>query len=231
MPRLLLIFFVLLSTLATPVHAQSMAASIAICLSGQAVCNKACGNGSTAMQCINSCTMKSQTCMNNKGQWPDAETDDANELPASSSRRRQQNIIDGADELPPTSSRRQTATQPDEYEEETTNRSRSGSSRGCTADTEFVHAWPVDTRKDEFKFKFRVTSTDCQAYGCSGYVRHRIHFNWKGVGGGGKSTLFKYYIPKGQRSTEVTQSTFPGGVGLAVDVRDVEIRETSCTSP
>jgi hypothetical protein len=210
-----------LSALTVPAHAQSATATAATCLTGQMLCNKACGKGPSAVPCINTCGMKAQMCVTNNGRWPGgAASDDEDEPPAKSSRRRQR------------------AAEPEEDEEESPRSSRSSSptrkarSDGrCTTDAEFVHSWPVDKANDQFKFKFRVSSDDCDEYSCTGYVHYRIHFNWRSGGNSGKTTLVSYRIPRGQRSTEVTHETFPSGANMALDVRDVEIREVSCRTP
>lgn len=101
----------------------------------------------------------------------------------------------------------------------------------CQADAEFQHSWPVDDKKDEFKLKFRVSSDDCTKYGCSGYVKYRIHFNWVSGGNSSKRTLIGYRISQGQKSREVVDTTFPSGAAMAVAIKDVEIESVSCSSP
>lgn len=199
MRALLLVFSLALSAFALPAHAQSTTATLATCITGQLLCNKACGKGPSAAQCINLCGMNAQSCVANNGRWPGGGAAD------------------------------------DEDEEESPQTATSGSSLrkvrgdGCTADAEFVHSWPVDKANDQFKFKFRVSSDDCSESSCSGHVNFRIHFNWRSGGNSAKTTLVSYRIPKGQRSTEVTHETFPSGAGMALDVRDVEMREVSCS--
>ena len=101
----------------------------------------------------------------------------------------------------------------------------------CTADAEFLHAYPANPDKTKYKFKFRVSSDDCTRYGCTGYVHYRIHFDYKSGRSNGKSTLVSYRIPAGQKSREVTDETYPSSVGLGIAVRDVEIGEVSCSTP
>jgi len=217
---LLMVLFAL-STFVPPAYAQSATATAATCLTGQLLCNKACGKGRNAVPCINTCGMKAQMCATNNGRWPDGSASDNEDEPQATSSRS-----------------RQRAAEPEEDEEERPQSSRPGSSSrkarsdgDCTSDAEFVHSWPVDKANDQFKFKFRVSSDDCNEYGCSGYVNYRIHFNWRSGGNSGKNTLVSYRIPKGQRSTEVTDETFPSGANMAIEVRDVEIREVSCRTP
>jgi hypothetical protein len=214
MRALLLLLSLALSAFELPAHAQSTAA---MCITGQLLCNKICDKGPTAMACINSCTTKAQSCIANNGMWPATNAaDDEDEPPAKSSSRHRLRATEPEDEeKSPERSRPSTST-------------RKGRSDGCTTDAEFVHSWPVDKANDEFKFKFRVSSDDCSESSCSGYVNYRIHFNWRSGGNSGKTTLVRYRIPRGQRSAEVVDETFPSGASMAVDVRDVEIGEVSC---
>lgn len=221
MKTILLITSMVLSCLALPARAQSATAMMTTCITGQLLCNKACGKGPSAVPCINTCGMKAQMCASNNGRWPGADSfSDDDDRPAKSA------------------SRRKKAAEPEDDDEEEAPRaskssasSRKGRSDGkCTTDAEFVHSWPVDKSNDEFKFKFRVSSDECNKYSCTGYVHYRIQFNYQG-GNSGKTTLVSYRIPQGQRSTEVTATTFPFVVGTKIDVRDVEIREVSCSSP
>jgi len=208
-----------LTVLASPAMAQSSAA-FTTCLTGQVLCNKACGKGPTAMACINNCGSKAQACVRNNGKW-DADSDDADESPPARK---------------PSARRPSRSSEPDEDSESSSDRSSSrktarSSKSGCTAEADFVHSWPVDKANDEFKFKFRVSSDDCGEYSCNGYLHYRVHFNWRSGGNSAKTTLISYRIPRNQRSVEVTDKTFPGPVGIPLDVRDVEIKEVSCTSP
>lgn len=100
----------------------------------------------------------------------------------------------------------------------------------CRAEAEFIHSYPANKDNSKFKFKFRVSSDDCVLYSCSGYVHYRIHFEWASGGSSSKSTLVRYYIPSGQRFTEVTDETFPTSVSNSnTIIRDVEVKEVSCS--
>jgi hypothetical protein len=101
----------------------------------------------------------------------------------------------------------------------------------CTAVAEFLRAYPANEVPSKFKFKFRVSSEDCQRYGCSGYVHYTIHFQYSDGDSNRKSTLVSYRIPAGQEVREVTDETYPSGALMKVQVRDAEIGEVSCTSP
>lgn len=102
----------------------------------------------------------------------------------------------------------------------------------CLAEAEFIHSYPTNKDNSQFKFKFRVSSENCERYGCSGYVHYKIHFQWARGGSSSKSTLTSYRIPAGQRSREVTDELFPAGaLSLNTIIRDVEIGEISCSSP
>jgi hypothetical protein len=213
-----------------PAQAQS-SASFAVCLTGQVLCNKACGKGPTAMSCINNCTTKAQACASNGGRSDLAAEED--EEPAPKPRRRARPAVEEEDEPAPPPRRR--VREPDEQESESpskpSSRKSSRSDGKCTPDAEFVHSWPVDKDNDKFKFKFRVSSDDCNEYSCRGYIHYRIHFNWRSGGNNTKTTLVRYTIRKGQRATEVTDELFPSGANMALNVRDVEINEVSCSSP
>lgn len=220
MKAILLIIAMALPFLAMPARAQSTTATLTTCLSGQLLCSKACGKGPSAVPCINTCGMKAQMCASNNGRWPGAEVSDDEDRPAKSSSRRGQ-----------------LAAEPEDEEAEPAKRSSSSSrSKGrsdgkCTTDAEFVHSWPIDKANDEFKFKFRVSSDNCNEYSCRGYIHYKIHYNYKSGGDNTKSTLVRYTIPNGQRSAEVTDKTFPSFAGAKLDIRDVEIGEVSCSSP
>lgn len=203
MKAILLTISLVLMCLALPAKAQSATDTMTLCLTGQLLCNKACGKGPTALSCINTCGMKAQMCASNKGRWPGADSSSSDD--------------EEEDEPRPSKS-------------SSSSRSKGRSDGKCTTDAEFVHSWPAGDSNYKFNFKFRVSSDDCTRYSCSGYVHYRIHFNYPG-GSSGKTTLVKYYIPAGQRSTEVTDSTYPFIVGTKIDVRDVDIKEVSCSSP
>lgn len=101
----------------------------------------------------------------------------------------------------------------------------------CIAEAEFLHSYPANNDNTKFKFKFRISSEGCTNYGCSGWVRYRIHYDWISGGSNSSSTLVKYHISKGQRSVEVTDETFPSGATMSLNVRDVEIFDVSCSTP
>lgn len=222
MKTILLITSMALSFLAMPARAQSATATLTTCMTGQVLCNKTCGKGPSAVSCINTCGMKAQMCATNNGRWPSAGSSDDEDRSSTSSSRRRQKQAEPEDE--------EEADEPKSSKPSSSSRSKGRSDGKCMTDAEFVHSWPVDTAKDQFKFKFRVTSDDCDKYGCSGYVHYRIHFNFQG-GNSGKTTLVRYRISGGQRLTEVTDKTFPFVVGTKIDVRDVEIKEVSCSTP
>jgi hypothetical protein len=203
------------------VPAVAQVDALATCITGQILCNKVCGKGPDALPCINLCGTKAQACVQNGGRW-EASAEDEDERPAKPSSRRESRVA--------------------EPEEDEADSSRSSSSKSssrvstrtdgkCNGEAKFMHSWPVDKGNDNFKFKFRVSSDDCGEYSCRGYVHYRIHYDWRSGGSNSKSTLVGYTIPKGQRSVEVTDETFPSGASMAVDVRDVEIGEISCSSP
>lgn len=101
----------------------------------------------------------------------------------------------------------------------------------CLAEAEFIHSYPANTDNTKFKFKFRISTEGCTNYSCSGWVRFRIHYDWMSGGSNSRSTLVKYYIPKGQRSVEVTDETYPSNASSSLNIRDVEIGEVSCSTP
>jgi hypothetical protein len=222
MKAILLTVTTVLICLALPAKAQS-AATVTTCITGQLLCNKACGKGPTAVPCINTCGMKAQMCASNNGRWPgaDSSSSDDEDKPARSSSRRNQKQADPEDEE---------EDEPQPSKSSSSSRSKGRSDGKCTTDAEFVHSWPDGQSNYRFNFKFRVSSDDCSRYGCNGWVHYRIHFNYPG-GSSGKTTLVRYRIPQGQRSTEVTDSTYPFNVGTKIDIRDVEIGEVSCSSP
>jgi hypothetical protein len=212
----------LLSVWSVPALAQANA--VVACLGGQILCNKGCSKGPTAGSCINLCTAKAQACAQNGGKW-DASADDEDDRPTKRSARRQTRVAAPAEDEEEEDSSSKSASS------KSSSRKASRSDGKCGTDAEFVHSWPVDKDNDKFKFKFRVSSDDCDQYSCRGYVNYRIHFTWLSGGSSGKSTLVRYTIPKGQRSIEVTDETFPSGANMAINVRDVEIGEVSCSSP
>jgi hypothetical protein len=102
----------------------------------------------------------------------------------------------------------------------------------CLAEAEFIHSFPTNKDNSRFKFKFRVASENCTTYGCTGYIRHRIHFEWATGGSSATSTLVSYRIPAGQRSVEVVHEMFPAsGPNANTIIRDVEVGEVSCSTP
>jgi len=101
----------------------------------------------------------------------------------------------------------------------------------CKAIADFTHAFPTNDLPSEFKFKFIVESDDCSEYGCTGWIRYRIHFEYESGQPNSKSTLVQYRIPAGQESREVMDETYPAGGTDIIKVRDVEITSVSCTTP
>lgn len=108
---------------------------------------------------------------------------------------------------------------------------QSAQAERCAADAEFVHSYPSNSSKSEFKFKFRISSDDCKEYGCTGFIHYRIHFDYDSGTSSGKTTLVGYRIPAGQKSREVTDETYPASAGSKIKVRDVEIGNVSCSTP
>lgn len=220
-----LLVAILFSTCSLPAVAQGNV--VLLCLTGQALCNKACTKGPSAMSCINICTSKAQACVRNGGVWDASagdEDEDEDEQPARASSQRKARVaaaeVDEEDDASSQSSSSRSSAR------------RSSRTDGkCSVDAEFVHSWPVDKDNDKFKFKFRVSSDDCDEYSCRGYVHYRIHYDWRSGGSNSKSTLVRYTIPNGQRSMEITDETYPSGANMALNVRDVEIGKISCYLP
>lgn len=100
----------------------------------------------------------------------------------------------------------------------------------CTAHAEFIDSYPANSDQSAYKFKFHVTSSDCEKYSCRGYIHYRIHFAFKSDGNSsGKTTLISYAIPEGQDTIEVTDRTYPAST--PVEIQDVELNEVTCSSP
>lgn len=101
----------------------------------------------------------------------------------------------------------------------------------CSADAEFKHAYPANEIPSKFKFKFRVTSDQCERWSCRGYVHYKIHYETEGGTSLSKSSLVRYTIPDGQDSVEITDETYPSSGSGKITVRDIEIGEITCSSP
>lgn len=102
----------------------------------------------------------------------------------------------------------------------------------CLAEAEFIHSYPANSDNTQFNFKFRVSSDDCKRYSCGGYVHYTIHYQTEEGKSYTKSTLTRYRIPSGQRSTEVTDAIYPHFMSAKnLIIRDAEIGEVSCSTP
>ena len=101
----------------------------------------------------------------------------------------------------------------------------------CAAVADFTHAFPSNELPSRFKFKFRLESSDCKEYACTGFVHYRIHYDYASGGSNAKTTLVRYRIPVQQKSVEVLDEVFPAGGTTRVKVRDVQVTQVTCSTP
>jgi hypothetical protein len=100
----------------------------------------------------------------------------------------------------------------------------------CSADAKLTNFHQIESNK--FFFAFDVSSTQCTAYACRGYVKFAIkyHFRSGGTSGLTDNALVSYTVEKSNSSGHTTLEHYVGNPADVV-IDDVGVTEVSCSTP
>lgn len=99
----------------------------------------------------------------------------------------------------------------------------------CTATADVANTSNIESNK--YLFAFNVRASDCNQYGCHGFVHFAIKYHYpNNPNSVTDKALVDYRIPSGQSQTHISLDHWVGPANTPAQLDDVEVDDVTCSS-